>query len=192
MNKPTILFFTLALLGFFATAQTYTLESSEVTISGTSSLHDWESEVTQVDFQGSFTFINEQLSSAQRIQVRIPVRGIRSTKGRVMDRKTYNAFDADSHPDIVFSVNSLSLLGAPAATHTVVAEGSLSMAGTTQPVEVAVTIETLADGFLRVSGEKALLMTSFGMDPPTALLGTLKTGDEVVIHFDLTLSPTPN
>jgi hypothetical protein len=32
-------------------------------------------------------------------------------------------------------------------------------------------------------------MTDFGIDPPTALLGTLKTRDEVTVYFDVTVSP---
>jgi hypothetical protein len=33
-------------------------------------------------------------------------------------------------------------------------------------------------------------MSDYGIDPPTAMLGTLKTGDDVVVHFEAVGAPT--
>jgi hypothetical protein len=32
-------------------------------------------------------------------------------------------------------------------------------------------------------------MSDFGMKPPTAMLGTVKTGDDVTVRFEWTLGP---
>ena len=50
-------------------------------------------------------------------------------------------------------------------------------------------ITPLADGQYQVSGAYPMKMTDFGIEPPTALLGTMTTGDDVTINFNLTLSP---
>jgi hypothetical protein len=34
------------------------------------------------------------------------------------------------------------------------------------------------------TGKKTIKMTEFEVEPPTALLGTIKTGDEVTISFN--------
>jgi hypothetical protein len=63
------------------------------------------------------------------------------------------------------------------------------------PIRYTLTSATLgapeADGWttIRTTGRLALKMTDFGVDPPTALLGTLRTGDEVTVYFDVTVSP---
>ena len=47
----------------------------------------------------------------------------------------------------------------------------------------------LPDGQFRLTGSLPLLMTDFGIDPPKAMPGTLKTGDRVVVHFDVVVAP---
>ena len=42
-----------------------------------------------------------------------------------------------------------------------------------------------ASGQLSVAGEKELLMTDFGIQPPKFMLGALKTDNRIVIRFSL-------
>ena len=53
------------------------------------------------------------------------------------------------------------------------------------------SLPTLAVGALRVSGQVDILMTEFGLEPPTALLGLIKAKDRVTIRFDLTADCEP-
>jgi hypothetical protein len=39
-------------------------------------------------------------------------------------------------------------------------------------------------GVVNVKGIVPLKMTDFGVDPPTAMLGALKTGDDIKINYD--------
>jgi polyisoprenoid-binding protein YceI len=66
--------------------------------------------------------------------------------------------------------------------------GELTMAGQTRPVtlEGAVTSE---DGKVRVRGSKRLVMTDFGVQPPSLMMGTMKVAPPVTIGFDVTLKP---
>jgi hypothetical protein len=43
-------------------------------------------------------------------------------------------------------------------------------------------------GRLLVSGTRDLLMTEFGIKPPTMFMGMLKTDDKITIKFELQLS----
>jgi hypothetical protein len=41
---------------------------------------------------------------------------------------------------------------------------------------------------IQIKGSKKVKMTDFNISPPTAMLGTLKTGDEVTISFTLVMA----
>ena len=48
------------------------------------------------------------------------------------------------------------------------------------------------DKQFQVKGEVPLKMSDFGIDPPTAMMGTLKTGNEVVIKYNLEFEKAPD
>jgi hypothetical protein len=48
-------------------------------------------------------------------------------------------------------------------------------------------VRWVADGSISFAGSKKLKMTDYKIKPPTALLGSLTTGDEVEIVFQVTL-----
>ena len=60
----------------------------KLTIQGTSNVHDWESEATQVIVKGNFQMENGNLIKAEGISVKVPVLSIKSEKGKTMDNKT--------------------------------------------------------------------------------------------------------
>ena len=63
--------------------------------------------------------------------------------------------------------------------------GTLSIAGKENPVEIDSEISA-ADGTIEIKGSKPLLMTDYGVKPPT-VMGLLRTKNEVTIFFDLIL-----
>jgi hypothetical protein len=81
----------------------------------------------------------------------------------------------------------------PAATDggwfTVRTAGTLSVNGQSQPASITLRGKALGNGRVRWTGQYAFRMTSFDVDPPRAMLGTLRTGDEVTVHFDVTTEP---
>ncbi|WP_367391247.1 YceI family protein [Lewinella sp. LCG006] len=185
-------FFLLTFLTFMVIApmsgQSYRLTKSDFSISGTSNLHDWESAVTKVSWRGTFSFSDGVLSELSDVKVNIPVDGITSTKGRIMDGKTHTALKAEEHPNIVFTLTSANITN-NSNKSTVAAKGKLTVAGVTKTINLQVLFTPLADGQCQVTGTYPMKMTDYGIEPPTALLGTLTTGDDVTIKFNLTLSP---
>ena len=65
----------------------------------------------------------------------------------------------------------------------VVASGDLTIAGKTNKVDLPFTL-TVSDGKAVLEGKIPLKMTDFGIEPPKALLGTIKTGDEIEVHYN--------
>lgn len=166
----------------------------EVTVEGTSTLHDWE--VKGHDIRGSFivemtSFELENLAHAGiQAEVRIPVRSLTSDN-RGMDRRMFNAMEASDYEEVTFVLSSLVLiesddLGALSKKVTesslaVMATGDLTIVGTSQEVEVPALIHW--DGNqLRIETEAVIVMSEYGIDPPRALMGTIRTGDEVTVR----------
>lgn len=166
--------------------------NSDMVVTGTSTIHDWEVEVkdysAQVELseplsETGLSNIGAALSSAT---ITVPVKNMDSGKGG-MNRKMYGALKKDDHPDIVFSLDSAEVTASSDTSNAVSlnTKGNLSMAGSEQPIEMMVNVERLEDGTLKFSGEKKLNMKDFDIDPPSAVFGTIKAGEEVTVKFDL-------
>jgi polyisoprenoid-binding protein YceI len=174
---------------FLAEAQSaYKNKAQKMSVTGSSTLHEWESDVSSVTCKGMFTVAGNQLSEIKNVQVTIPVTSIKSTKGKTMDNKTYEAFDSEKNPNIQYRLTSAKLSGA-GPEYTVIASGNLTMAGTTKPVELNTKAKVLGNGDVQITGAHKINMKDFNMVPPTAMMGTIKVGEEVTVNFDLTLTP---
>lgn len=190
MIKPIIIRILIVLmiflLGGAVYGQTpYSLKTAKMTVDGTSSLHDWTSDVTKVEWVGSFLVSENKVKEVKNVQVKIAVTSIQSTKGKIMDNKTYEAFKYEKNPTIIYKLNTISITDA-----VLKANGTLTMAGTTKAIEMSVTAKVLANGNIQLTGSQKLNMRDYKMEPPTAMMGTIKVGEMVTVKFDLTLTPT--
>lgn len=166
----------------------YSVKHIKVAVLGTSSLHDWESDVTQVECTGFMSVEKSLLTAIKDVIVKIPVTSIKSTKGSIMDNKTYDAFDHKKHPFIQYKLTNAKI-NASGSEYVVIATGNLTMAGITKTLEMTVNAKVLTNGDVQISGSKTLNMREYSMVPPTALMGTIKVGEEITIKFETTLTP---
>ena len=162
-------------------AQTLKLnpKTFSMTIFGTSSLHDFQSKVTQA----SGELIINSSKQAQSMVVEIPVKGIKSNE-KLMDSKTYSAFDAEKNPMITFRLTDASSLQVTGSDIAVTATGNLTMAGVTRKVSLKSTGKIVKPGVYEFKGSITLKMTDFKMTPPSMLL--IKVGDTVTLKYDVT------
>ena len=168
---------------FTSAQQSYQLKKATMTIAGTSTLHDWVSEVTEIQANAVMNLTNPAELLISKLNVQIPVEKIVSTKGRIMDNKTYKALKSDDHPSIKFNLTKLTKQD----QNKLWASGELTIAGDTQNVKLEVAIKQSAE-MITFSGEYKLKMTDFNIDPPTALMGTIKTGDDITVAFEVSLT----
>ena len=153
-----------------------------VTIHGTSNLHPWDERVETVTGKGIIDWNTDGTFNLSAMTIVMAVRSIKSTEGRIMNNNTYKALKSNEHPDITFALNA-PLRSATTNGHAVAARINLSIAGVTKVVDMAVTATSTAHRSVTFEGSKAIKMTDYGIAPPRALMGTLKTGDEITIHF---------
>lgn len=158
-----------------------------MSIKGTSNLHEWESKVTDVRATGSMTTDANTLQSIQSLQVEIPVKSIKSPKGSIMDNKTYDALDAKKHPNIIYNLEKVTSLNKKSDSYDINVTGTLTMAGASKKIDMTVKGKVGSDGSVTFSGSKKLKMTDYKIEPPKALFGTLTTGDDVEIVFQVTV-----
>ena len=153
-----------------------------MTVAGTSNLHDWEIDVE--DMQGTLKLNQEDgvVKAVQELNLEIPVESLKSGKSG-MDKNTYKALDSKKHATITYRLKAVENLKQTAAdTYAIQTTGSLSISGVTKTVAIPLKMKVSNKGLL-LSGSYELLMSSYKIDPPTALFGTIKTGDELQITF---------
>ena len=149
---------------------------SSMKISGTSTLHDWDINVES--FTGKAKMNGENMESASFEAV---VKSMKSGTSS-MDDNTYKALKEKDHPKIIFKSTGIS-----ANNGKLTIKGNLTIAGVTKPVTLSTTLEKWAEPTMTVKGSYTFNMTEFGIDPPRAMLGTIRTGDEITIAFKLVL-----
>ncbi len=161
----------------------YTLSKGyTVGIHGTSNLHDWDETVVTVTGDGAVDWNGDATFDLNALNIKMEVHSIKSTEGSMMDKNTYKALKADDHPQITFALIT-PVKAVPVGTHTIAAKVNLSIAGVTKAVNMSVTSLSTAHGNIEFEGSKAIKMTDYGIKPPVALFGTMKTGDDITIHF---------
>ena len=180
----TIGFFALVLAGWSLAAY-YTFQpGSRVWVEGTSTVHEWTCEAHQV--VGTITGEDALTDGMTALSVTVPLQRFDCGNG-TMNGKMRDALQAKANPAIRYTLTTANLAKPDAeGWFDVNTTGKLSIAGKTRTVSMKARGKAVKDGAYRFTGSTDLKMTDFGIDPPTAMLGTLKTGDAITVHFDVT------
>ncbi len=165
--------------------------SSTLELKGTSTLHNFECKSRTIE--GSLAVDNNAMTFAE-VNVTIPVKGIHSGNSS-MDDNMYEALKAKDNPNITFSlisVDTRAIAGQGTPTQKDTVRGNLTIAGKTLPVDLVVKVAHSKNGTIGVEGSQDLLMTDFGIEPPSFMFGALKAGNKVTVDFNLILDPVNN
>lgn len=188
-----------ALVALLISVQPATAQTVELTLSpdhsfmveGTSNVRDWYGDVTRIDAR--FHLNPERLESLSGLQaddfgsleLRMPVEMIESD-GRRLTRNIHDYLKKDDHPEILFELDRILSVenSADGSTALIRAAGVVTAAGGNHDVEMEVRAE-LDNGTLILRGSQPLNMTDFGISPPTAMLGSIRANDPVIVNFQL-------
>lgn len=183
--KFPILFLAVLLSGFYSlqvTSQSFILNNSNSTLEvhGTSSLHDWHLETEKQS--GEIVITNSDDLAISTLNFSVETESLKSGKSS-MDKNTYKALKTDDYKTIDFkfkSIKQANKLENNSFKATII--GDLTISGVTKSISLDITLNLNGTKVL-LEGEKSLKMTDYGIDPPKALLGTIKTGDAIKIIF---------
>ncbi len=160
-------------------------KNSKVQITGTSSLHDWEMDVTGTMLEAGVKPGHDPIGEIQYIKFSAPVSKMESSSN-IMDNKAHDALKEKKFPQIKFTLDEACAPIQIGKKSTI--DGLLTIAGKTKKVKVPVDLKIVSARQFKASGKVSLKMSDFGIEPPTAIMGTLKTGDEVEVTFDFELN----
>ena len=178
-------FFFSGLTNTFAQSK-YHAQTMDVTVSGTSTLHDWEMKSSKGQFDASILFANDKMAFSG-LSFNFPAESLKSGHS-MMDNNTYKALNTSKNPNITFVLTSGNVTSAGTNTYLLKGMGNLTIAGTTIQTDLVATLKyNPADKSFTCTGVKKFKMTQYGVKPPTVLMGTIKTGDEISISYNLNI-----
>lgn len=182
MKRTIAITLTLALAAFAASADKFLgTNGSIVRIEGTSTLHEWTMESPSIRGQINAPTPDNWNAPAKAV-VTIPVTSLKSEHGK-MDKLMAEALKAKTYPDIQFEMTSATPRSANANAFVLETKGKLTIAGVTRDVAFDVQGSRNADGRYTLAGQAPIRMTQYGIKPPTAMMGTIRTGDDVKVTF---------
>jgi len=165
-----------------------TFELSEkgtlIAIRGTSTLHDWQMDLTTFNSGFHLKRVGPVIEGFDNVTFRCKATDIKS-ESTLMDKKAYDALKADNYPFITYTGISVAGLVTEGKEFTGNLTGKLNVAGNTKDVTIPFKGSFTDSRTISISAETNLAMSSFSITPPTAMLGTLKTGDEITVSFSL-------
>ncbi len=171
---------------FIAVQATYTLsEESTLNVTGTSTLHEWLIDLEEMNCVADIS-IDGDSASISNLSFEAVSESFQSEHGRMMNNKTYDALKSDDYPTVKFSLKNTFNTTINGSTFSGLLTGYLSLAGETKEIQVPIS-GSINGNFVTLKGEKSLVMSEYGIKPPTALLGTITTGDQVTVHYNLNL-----
>jgi hypothetical protein len=171
------------------------MDTARITIAGTSNIHNYSAwtdtvRVTGVTLAGPVnadTLLDDVVTpgALERFEVAIPAATL-TARDPGLNKNMYKALKVAAYRDITFRLKSVER-GTAGMLRAV---GTLRIAGVERTVALPLRTER-RNATLVVTGQLSLLMTDYGITPPTAMLGMLKTDPKVTVTFETVLSVPP-
>lgn len=182
--KTLITSITLLAIVFAANAQkSFTVDTSKSTfsVSGTSTMHDWTMKSVLGSGTANFTVTNSKLEKITSLSISLKAESIKSEKAS-MDKIAYKTLKTDKFKTVKYVLKSATK--ANETTWNLV--GTYTIAGVSKEVKTQVKA-TVTNGVVTLEGTNKITFTQFGMKSPTAMLGTIKTGEDLTLKFNIKL-----
>ena len=167
------------------------IDTARVTIAGTSNIHEYTASTNKVRVTraqlgavaGPEFWENVLKPGAvEAFEIAIPAATLTSPR-EGLDKNMHKALKVQENPDITFRLLRFEA-GQAGALKGI---GMLRIAGVEREVVLNLTTKRNTSS-LTVTGKVDLLMTDYGITPPKALMGMLKTDPKVTITFETTLT----
>ena len=160
-------------------------ESSKVTVDGTSNTTpEWT--VYATEFSGGVT-LNENnpvMIESARLVVSTPM--MKSRKSPIMDRGMHAALKVKEFDTITYELTEVTAVEQTSDIgFTLNAAGNLTIGGETREVSIPIDVTVDETGQVSYIGSHTVLMTDYGLQPPSMMFGQMRVGKEVVVNVQL-------
>jgi len=159
----------------------------KLVIAGTSNIHDWDLK-SDKGYCSSVFDISQTgaLNGVSYINFTVPAESLKS-EHKGMDKNTYKALNTGKYSSISFTAASVTVKPAGSTNYFLTARGRLTISNVTRDVVLTAIGVMNADKSITYSGTYQLKMTDYNVEPPSLMMGAIKTGDLVTVKFNLLL-----
>jgi polyisoprenoid-binding protein YceI len=127
------------------------------------------------------------LPAVQSGALAIPVKSLDCGNPK-MNSDLRKTLAADVNPVITFRLGEYVILN-QTEPRKVKMDGALRIGGTEQIMSVTGVVSRDANGILRLRGERAINVRTFGIQPPRRFGGIMRVDEVVTVHFDVAVRP---
>lgn len=164
----------------------YASKASTVKIDGTSSLHAWNMTSKSGDTQATFSIVDGKITEISSLTVTVDATSLKSSRSG-LDKNAYKALNTSKGKTITYKMISGTVT--PSGSNYVIkTEGTLTIAGVSKPLALTSTVTFNANNSIAVKGSTKFTMSKYGVKPPTVMMGTIKTGDEITLTYETLLN----
>ncbi len=183
-NRKLVLFAIIAFTMSFSSVKaedTYNIvpAMSSVQVLGTSTLHAWKMNSQNIISTAKVNNNTQIVSSV----FQVATNSLKSTEGSMMDNIAHKAMKMKNFPAIIFTIQSDRVISTNKTGFEGTVTGNLMIAGVSRPITIPVNVTYLVNNMIKVEGNEPLKMTDFGIKPPTAMFGAIKSGDVIHVAF---------
>lgn len=168
------------------------LETSSMMIIGSSTLHDWEVEAKDfsVQFQVPGPWFEAQEnwegSDVNELKVTVPVDKLDGGKKK-MNQDLRDALNFPEFQTIQFAWEQFSFKDETETGRKAEVEGSVTIAGETRKISFNAELSLSEWSQIVATGNVKLNMEEFGVKPPTAFFGVIRTDEVINLTFEVFL-----
>lgn len=161
------------------------LGESNLKVLGTSNLHDWEINAKAMSGKASLAIEANDLKAIKNLDFSVEVEQLKSGKSG-MDNNTFKALNSKTYKTINFKLVSVTKISEKSENNfTIETQGDLTISGVTKRINQTFAVKLVGKKAI-FSGKTKIDMTVYGVKPPTALMGTIKTGKDVTVDYKVT------
>jgi polyisoprenoid-binding protein YceI len=160
---------------------------SQMTLAGTSTLHDWTMTAKSFNTNAIFTVApDNQISGITGLTVVLPVTNLKGEKDG-LNENAWETLEYEDHKNITFKMTSGKVTPAGGNKYQITATGNLTIAGNTKPVTLVSTAQMNADGSLTCTGSLPIKLSQFNIERPSFMFGTMSVGDALTLSYNVVL-----
>lgn len=152
-------------------------ESSKFIVAGTSTLHDWEMVSTGAKGEGKFVIKDKVVQNIKSLSVKRESETLESGKDKT-DENAYIALKTVENLYITFELDRVISI----KDNVMQLKGDFTAGGTTK-TEIIEVIPKYDNGEITILGTFDITFKEYNMVPTTAVIGAIKTGNELNISF---------
>lgn len=162
-------------------------KSNDMKLSGTSSLHDWDMNANYFMGKAQFDFkkgYNQTLVGLNSLTFSLPVTNLKSKK-KGLNKNAYKALKTDTYKNITYALLSAKVSPEKDGKFLIKTTGNLTISEVTREVAMDVYCVVNKDASISCSGTEGFKMSDYKVEPPSFLLGAMKTGDAIKLDFNV-------